>query len=115
MKTGLSETFTETYTSLEQTWDSATGSDDVTAPENEETVTLSRRAVKRVQAQLTRLGFRPGPADGLLGSKTTRAIKSYQTAHQMPITGNISSQFLKHLEVTSAGGSADNVLVTSPY
>ncbi len=42
--------------------------------------------MKRLQF---RLGFQSGPVDGVLGLQTAKAIKRYQTAHRLPVTGEI--------------------------
>ncbi len=78
-----------------------------TIEEKEETVTLDRPAVRRLQARLARLGFEPGPVDGIMGSQTAKAIKRYQTVFGLAVTGAISSKFSKHLEAMSAGEFAD--------
>ena len=75
--------------------------------ENDEIVTLDRPLVRRLQGQLTELGFPSGPIDGIVGPRTAGAIKGYQSAHNLPATGEISSRFLKHLDVTSASREAN--------
>lgn len=70
-------------------------------------VRLDRPGVRRLQARLKKLGFRPGPVDGLLGSQTVKAINSYQSAFALPVTKSISTKFLAHLEAMSEKGFAD--------
>lgn len=43
--------------------------------------------VEKVQRKLTALGYNPGSADGIMGTKTERAIKKYQRANSIPDTG----------------------------
>lgn len=43
-----------------------------------------------VQSMLQMLGFDPGPIDGVIGSKTKKAAKDFQTAHGLPATGNLN-------------------------
>jgi peptidoglycan hydrolase-like protein with peptidoglycan-binding domain len=76
------------------------------AEANVEAVILDQPAVRRLQARLDALGFAPGPTDGVLGRRTTEAIKRYQTAHRLPATGEVSPDFLKHLEATAANSEA---------
>lgn len=65
----------------------------------EETVVL----VKAVQEVLAKMGYDPGPVDGLLGPGTARAIKSFEEQQKMPVKGRISGKFLKALiDVTGA-------------
>lgn len=40
-----------------------------------------------LQRLLSRAGYEFGPVDGMVGAKTTAAIKRFQTAHGLPITG----------------------------
>ncbi len=44
-------------------------------------------AVSRVQAGLTRLGYSPGPADGIMGTRTKTAIEAYQRDHGLLVDG----------------------------
>ena len=69
-------------------------------------VTLDRPAVRRLQVRLAKLGYRPGPADGIMGARTIRAIKRYQAAFGLTVTDDISSDLLEHLEVTTGTGGA---------
>jgi hypothetical protein len=53
--------------------------------------------VRATQAYLTYKGYTPGPIDGLQGDRTTKAVKAYQTANGMPVTGMIDDQLLSSL------------------
>lgn len=65
----------------------------------EETVVL----VKAVQEVLAKMGYDPGPVDGLMGPGTARAIRSFEEQQKMPVKGRISGKFLKALiNVTGA-------------
>ena len=46
--------------------------------------------IANVQRALRRLGYDPGPIDGILGSRTRMAIRSFQVDHGLPITGRMS-------------------------
>jgi len=50
-----------------------------------------------IQRSLTILGFAPGPIDGLLGAQTVVAIKDYETAHGLLVTGQPSQPLLQHM------------------
>lgn len=54
--------------------------------------------VKLVQTRLKAAGYDPGPADGVLGSRTRAAIGDWQRANGMPVTGEVSSSLLASLE-----------------
>ena len=59
---------------------------------------LSSDEMKRLQQQLTQLGFDAGPADGLSGKLTQTAIRGYQQAHGLPMDGYASPSLLRHIE-----------------
>lgn len=40
-----------------------------------------------VQVALKKLGYNPGPSDGILGKKTENALRKYQEENNLPITG----------------------------
>jgi len=49
------------------------------------------------QIELQRLGFNPGPADGVFGQRTSEAISEYQYAYRLPVTGQPSPALLDHM------------------
>lgn len=53
--------------------------------------------VAQVQEQLIRLGFYPGPADGIAGPLTQDAIRSYQSAHNIRANGKADKALLSHM------------------
>lgn len=66
--------------------------------------------IAQVQDQLMRLGLYPGPADGITGPQTEDAIRSYQSANNLPADGTASETLLLHLlenEMNAAGAPAD--------
>ncbi|MCF3595243.1 lytic murein transglycosylase [Rhodobacteraceae bacterium LMO-12] len=52
---------------------------------------------KRLQARLTAAGYDAGTADGVLGKKTEAAIRAYQQAKGLAVTGEPSQALLAHL------------------
>ena len=50
-----------------------------------------------IQAELRRLGYRPGPVDGVFGRRTALAIGDYQREHGLLITQKPSYALLKHM------------------
>jgi peptidoglycan hydrolase-like protein with peptidoglycan-binding domain len=54
--------------------------------------------VKAVQKILADLGYAPGPVDGTLGGKTTRAISSFQHDRKIAETGKITPELLRELK-----------------
>lgn len=51
--------------------------------------------VRRLQRRLTLLGYKPGSADGKLGSKTRRAIQWFQKAQGVPVDGKATLELLQ--------------------
>lgn len=43
--------------------------------------------VMTLQADLNQLGYSAGPVDGVFGPKTEAGLKAFQSAHQLPVTG----------------------------
>ena len=48
---------------------------------------MDRPELARIQTALTEAGHDAGPADGLTGPRTVAALRSFQRAHGLPITG----------------------------
>ena len=57
--------------------------------------------VRQAQALLTRAGFDPGPADGIMGAKTRDAIRAFQEKSGLPADGQVSPALLDALSKTS--------------
>lgn len=60
--------------------------------------------IKAVQLTLTKLGYDPGPADGLWGAATRKAIERFEQAGKLTVKGQISAPFIKHLMQANGGG-----------
>jgi uncharacterized protein YcfJ len=58
---------------------------------------VSGNLVYDTQAQLTQLGYDPGPVDGVYGQRTADAISQYQYYNQLPSDGQPSPQLLDHM------------------
>jgi lytic murein transglycosylase len=52
---------------------------------------------KRLQERLTAAGYDTGGADGVLGKKSEAAIRAYQQANGLPVTGEPSKELLARL------------------
>ncbi|MFQ5893033.1 MAG: peptidoglycan-binding protein, partial [Nitrospinota bacterium] len=59
----------------------------------------TRAHVKEVQRRLALIGYRPGPADGLFGRQTARAVKDFQRQVGLKPTGRINRQVLHRLSI----------------
>ncbi|MGI9385198.1 MAG: peptidoglycan-binding domain-containing protein [Methyloligellaceae bacterium] len=65
----------------------------------DETVAL----VKAVQQVLAKLGYAPGPVDGIVGGSTRKAIESFERERRLAVTGRISGKLLREvMRVTGA-------------
>ncbi|ADZ71751.1 L,D-transpeptidase family protein [Polymorphum gilvum] len=53
--------------------------------------------VRTVQRLLDRMGFAPGPVDGVLGRRTREAIRLFQEGAELPITGNLTAGLVSAL------------------
>ena len=54
--------------------------------------------VKKIQTLLALLKFNPGPIDGILGQKTTKAIRAFQLNIGVPVTGEIEGDLKSQLD-----------------
>src|SRR3954471_21901321 len=59
------------------------------------------RRVRDVQRRLTRLGYRPGPLDGLFGPRTEAATRWFQYKHGLRSTGRVGRITLAVLRARS--------------
>jgi len=57
--------------------------------------------VTRVQSGLARLGYDPGPVDGVAGPQTADAIRRYQSDHGLLTDGRATVQLAEHIEQQS--------------
>ena len=52
-----------------------------------------------VQSELTRRGYYHGPTDGVIGSDSSEAIRAFQKAQGLPVTGRIDPKLLSALGI----------------
>lgn len=62
---------------------------------------LTCEDVAHIQTELTRLGYKPGRIDGIIGPNTMAAIKTYQSEHDLPTDGQATEALLELLENTN--------------
>lgn len=58
---------------------------------------LSRSVVRQMQSFLSSLGYNVGTPDGLAGKKTRTAVKAFQEANGLPVTGELTPDTMKKL------------------
>lgn len=60
--------------------------------------------VREVQLRLRRLGYRPGPIDGLFGPRTRASVAWFQVKHGLPVTGRATLATVRHLRKRTGAG-----------
>ena len=61
--------------------------------------------VREVQRRLHRLGYRPGPIDGLFGPLTRSSVAWFQVKHGLPVNGRATLATVRHLRART--GASD--------
>lgn len=64
-------------------------------------VALADDAILAAQKKLQKLGYYSGTADGQYGSQTAAAIRRYQVAENLKVTGDLTPQTLKSLGISA--------------
>ena len=72
--------------------------------------------IRGIQEALAAHGYAPGPADGVMGPQTVRAIEDYQGDAGLAVTGRATKELLDHLkfarpEITRGQPALDLLLV----
>lgn len=67
------------------------------APSSQGQAMSSRQLVLEIQQSLRRLGYNPGPADGVAGPATGRAIQAYKRDQGLPQDNVINTSLLNHM------------------
>lgn len=60
--------------------------------------------VKQLQERLADLGYTPGAADGIFGSRTAAAVKAFQADHALAVDGIVGPLTWAALDAAKAGG-----------
>ncbi|HEX6866349.1 MAG TPA: lytic murein transglycosylase [Caulobacteraceae bacterium] len=66
-------------------------------------VPLSLYARQQAQRDLAKVGFDPGPADGIIGANTRAALRDWQKARGLPADGYLSPAVIRRLSAEAAG------------
>lgn len=53
--------------------------------------------ISEMQQRLLDLGYQPGPADGIAGRRTTAALEKFQSDFNLPVTGELDAETIRHL------------------
>jgi len=54
--------------------------------------------VAQVQEGLAKLGYSPGPVDGIYGPKTRQAVRRYQQDNGLPVDGQVTQSLADHID-----------------
>ena len=65
---------------------------------------LNEEKIRQIQQALHEKGFEPGPADGILGARTKRAIRDFQDRYGIKATGDLDNQTLYALGAPELAG-----------
>jgi peptidoglycan hydrolase-like protein with peptidoglycan-binding domain len=57
--------------------------------------------IRQVQEALKAKGHDPGPVDGTMGAETQEALRAFQKAEDLPVTGQLDSETISKLGVGS--------------
>jgi peptidoglycan hydrolase-like protein with peptidoglycan-binding domain len=66
---------------------------------------VNAATVRQVQQTLQSRGFQAGPVDGIMGPATQRAIRSFQRAENLEVTGQLNSRTLVALGLQENGAA----------
>jgi type II secretory pathway predicted ATPase ExeA/peptidoglycan hydrolase-like protein with peptidoglycan-binding domain len=82
------------------------------AAKTEKTPPVQETRVKTAQDLLSRLGYDPGPADGLAGSKTRAAVRAYQKHKGEAADGRITEALVNRLDAEVVAGKSRRLAET---
>jgi len=78
-------------------------------PAAHQTAAVPTQLVTRTQVGLSRLGYDPGPIDGVYGPVTSAAISEYQYDYGLSVDGKLSEALAKHIRTRVDGGGEGSV------
>ena len=79
-------------------WPQGDSAESATAPSGSGETLSETELVGRTQSLLAELGYKPGPADGVPGPRTSRAVMDYQNDVDMRPDGRIDARLVRWLE-----------------
>jgi peptidoglycan hydrolase-like protein with peptidoglycan-binding domain len=74
---------------------------------------VSSDDIKKAKEALKAKGLNPGPIDGTLDTKTQQALRDFQKANKLPVTGVLDAQTAEKLGVSTGKGSMPEPLGSS--
>jgi hypothetical protein len=70
-------------------------------PQNGATQARGSAQVRQAQKTLNEMGFQAGDVDGVLGPRTEAALKTFQHARGLEVTGRMNQETLAALQITT--------------
>jgi peptidoglycan hydrolase-like protein with peptidoglycan-binding domain len=92
----------KTKTTTKDAWDKTKATTkDMTGKAKDKMSAHDGRDVRAAQQALQEKGFDPGPADGVMGAKTTAAVKEFQQKNNLTVTGTLDADTRDRLMASS--------------
>jgi peptidoglycan hydrolase-like protein with peptidoglycan-binding domain len=92
----------KTKTTTKDAWDKTkVTTKDMTGKAKDKMSAHDGRDVRAAQQALQEKGFDPGPADGVMGAKTTAAVKEFQQKNNLTVTGTLDADTRDRLMASS--------------
>lgn len=76
---------------------------------NQGAMNVSPDDIKKAQEALTANGHNPGTTNGMMDSKTQQALRDFQKANKLPVTGVLDQETAKKLGITLGKDSGSGV------
>lgn len=73
---------------------------------------MSQAEVRQVQERLQELGYYEGAIDGIHGPKTAEAMREYQRAQGLPVTGTFDQETTQALQIAKTAETAETSLAS---
>jgi hypothetical protein len=81
---------------------------------NQGAMNLSPDEIKKAQEALTANGHSPGSTNGTMDSKTQQALRDFQKANKLPVTGMLDQETAKKLGITLGKDSGSSMQQGQP-
>jgi peptidoglycan hydrolase-like protein with peptidoglycan-binding domain len=92
----------KTKTTTKDAWDKTKATTkDMTGKAKDKMSGHDGRDVRAAQQALQDKGFDPGPVDGMMGAKTTAAVKEFQQKNNLTVTGTLDADTRDRLMASS--------------
>ncbi len=73
---------------------------------------MSQDDIRQAQERLQELGYYDGAIDGIYGPKTAEAMRTYQQAQGLPVTGTLDQETARALQIGATAETAEAALAS---